>query len=77
MVQDARILAQHLLARIAGRPQERVVHVLDAGFGVGDDDGLGALLDGGGQASKVNIPLLQLAGHVVDALFHGMEFSHR
>ena len=73
---DARIFAQHLLARIAGRPQERVVHVLDAGFGVGDDDGLGALLYRSGQAAQVCIALLQFTGHVVDAPFYGVQFLH-
>ena len=46
-LEDTGVLAQHLVARVPGDPLERRVHILDPGVGVGDDDRVRRLLDGG------------------------------
>ena len=76
LVEDARVLAQHLGLRVAGGAHKSIVHVLDAGRGVGDDDGFGALLHRCGEAAQVCIAPLQLGGHVVDASLYGVQLLH-
>src|SRR5262249_43613088 len=49
-LEQARRLAEHHGARVAGDALERGVHVLDDPVGVGDHDALAGLLDGGREA---------------------------
>ncbi len=48
-LEEAWVRAEDLVAGIPGDPLERRVHVFDLGCQVGDDNGLGRLLDGGEQ----------------------------
>ncbi len=50
--EEARVPPDGLVAAIAGDALEGRVDVLDAGVGIGDDDGLGRLLDRGSQARE-------------------------
>ena len=41
---EVRILAQHLLAGIAGNPQKSIIHIFDTRLAIGDQHGIWALL---------------------------------
>ena len=54
-VQDARILADHFFAAVAGGPREGVVHVLDRCIEAGNHDAFGTLLDGQGKLAQLRL----------------------
>lgn len=52
-LEDARVVAERLLARVAGVADEGRVDVFDFRFGIGDDDAVRALLDGQRQLAQL------------------------
>jgi len=63
--EESGMLAKHLGAAVAGGIFKGWVHVFDDAFAVGDDDGIGALLDGGPQVEKLLLGLLA-SGDIAD-----------
>jgi hypothetical protein len=64
-VEDLRVLADDLVALVAGRLHEGFIDILDGGVEVGDDDALGALLDGHRELAQFGFCLVPL-GDVMD-----------
>ena len=69
-LEQARILAEHFLAGIAGGAGEGGIHVEDGALGVGDEDGFAGLFDGANQPLVLGFrPLAR--GDVGDEAFQG------
>ncbi len=69
-LEDARVPAQHLRARVAGRAQEGRVHILDLRVQVGDDDAFRTLLHRQGELGQLvagDLPLRDVLGADEDA----------
>ncbi|TXT40155.1 MAG: hypothetical protein FD135_1549 [Comamonadaceae bacterium] len=75
-LQEARVLADGLLAAVAGYGDKGFVHVFDACIEIGDDDAVRALLDGQRKFSDLILGGLAL-GDVLDQAIVGQEFPRR
>jgi hypothetical protein len=55
--EEARVLSDRFLAAVSGHRRERGIHILNLPGGIGDDDGIGRLLDGCDQPGPLDIRL--------------------